>query len=139
MDVSIVYDARCPICRRIAAGARLRQRNSTLELADARSGNLDVIQGRDLRDLDFDQGFAVVVDGGVYHEAEAGRVLAVLTRPRGAGYRLFRWLMRTESRSAYWYPVLNSARRRLLSLMRMPPINQPTDGEACGAFRTEAN
>jgi predicted DCC family thiol-disulfide oxidoreductase YuxK len=139
MHVSIVYDGKCPICRRVATGARVYQRTANLELIDARSGNLEDIQARDLRGLDFDEGFAVVVAGGVYHEAEAARVLAVLTKPRGVGYRLFRWLMRTESRSQYWYPVLKSARRRLLFLMRVPPINQSAEGEACGALPTESN
>jgi len=81
----------------------------------------------------------VVVDGGVYHEAEAARVLAVLTRPRGVGYRVFRQLMRTEARSAYWYPVLNAARRRLRSLMRVPPINPPAEAETDGAFPGESD
>lgn len=139
MDVSIIYDGKCPICRHVATGARVYQRNAYLELIDARSGDLGAIQGRDLSNLDFDQGFAVVVDGGVYHEAEAARVLAVLTKPRGVGYRLFRWLMRTESRREYWYPVMKSARRRLLFLLRVPPINQPAGGDACGAFPTESN
>lgn len=138
MHVSIVYDGKCPICRRVATGARVYQRNANLELVDARSGNLGDIQGRDLTAMDFDEGFAVVVDGGVYHEAEAARVLAVLTKPHGVGYRVFRHLMRTESRSEYWYPVLKSARRRLLFLMRVPPINQPTEGEAPGALPTES-
>lgn len=137
MHVSIVYDRKCPICHRVASGARVYQRNANLDLIDARSGNLGDIQGRDLTAVDFDEGFAVVVDGGVYHEAEAARVLAVLTKPRGVGYRLFRWLMRTDSRSEYWYPVLKSARRRLLFLMRVPPINQAAQGGACRAFPTE--
>jgi len=139
MHVSIVYDGKCPICRRVATGARVYQRSANLEFVDARSGNLGDIQGRDLRGLDFDEGFAVVVDGGVYHEAEAARVLAVLTKPRGVGYRLFRHLMRTESRSEYWYPVMKWARRRLLFLMRVPPINQPAEQGGCGAFPTESN
>jgi len=38
----------------------------------------------------------------------------------------------------FWYPVLKSARRRLLLLMRVPPINQP-EPETCQGFPSELN
>lgn len=124
MKVSIVYDGQCPVCRHVVRAARLRERASEIELIDARDGEVSDIQGKDLRGLDFNQGFAVVVDGQVHHGADGAQMLAALTQPRGVGYRLFRWLVRNERRSAFWYPVLRRGRALLLWLLRVPKIGQ---------------
>lgn len=78
------------------------------------------MQGRDLSGLDFDQSFAVVVDGGVHFGIEGARVLAALTGPGGFFYRVFRWLVRTEARSRLWYPVLKAGRWVLLFILVVP-------------------
>ena len=124
MDVSIAYDGECPVCQHVVRASRLRDRSATLELLDARRDRLDDVQGRDLRDLDFDEGFAVVVDGEVHHGADGARVLAGLTQKRGAAFRLFQWLVRSERRSRFWYPVLRSGRNVLLRVLRVPKIGE---------------
>ena len=97
-------------------------RASTLDLIDARREPLDDVQGQDLRGLDFDRGFAVVVDGRVHHGADGAHVLAGLTERRGFAFRLFQWLVRTEARSRLFYPVLRSGRNLLLRILRVPKI-----------------
>lgn len=124
MKVTIVYDGKCPVCSRLVAAARLRKRAASLILLDARTESVTDVHGIDLSGLDFDQGFAVVVDGEVHHGAEGGRALAVLTEPSGVLYRTFQWLMVTEQRSRFWYPILRAGRYMLLRLMRVPRINQ---------------
>lgn len=123
MKVSIVYDGECPICRNVVRASRLRDRTAELELVNARRDRVDDIQGRNLRDLDFDQGFAVVIDGEIHHGADGARMLSALTRPNGAVYGLFRWLMANESRSRAWYPVLRAGRNLLLRVLRVPKFN----------------
>lgn len=120
--VSVVYDGQCPVCRYVVGVARLRDRSVRLELIDVRSDDVSSIQGANLSGVDFDEGFAVVVDGQVYLGAEAAQVLAGLTQRSGVGYRLFQWLVRTEGRSRFWYPVMRSGRGLLLRILRVPKI-----------------
>lgn len=120
MNVSIVYDGFCPVCSRLVAASRLRQRAEKLDLVDARTEPVEDIQGQDLSSLDFDAGFAVVIDGAVHFGAEGARVLAAITEPRGLFFRVFQWLVRTEARSRFWYPVLRTSRRILLLVLRVP-------------------
>jgi predicted DCC family thiol-disulfide oxidoreductase YuxK len=125
MKITIVYDGECPICRRLVTATRLRERGAELEQVDARTGSLDDIQGTDLRELDFDEGFAVVVDGKVHHGAEGARVLALLSEPTGLFFRLFQYLVNTERRSRICYPVFRACRNLLLRLLRIPRIGKP--------------
>lgn len=122
MQVSIVYDGLCPVCRHVVRASRLRDRAASLELVDARRDPIDDVQGVSLENIDFDKGFAVVVDGDVHHGADGARVLAALTEKTGIAFRLFRWLVRTERRSRMWYPVLRAGRNLLLRLLRVPRI-----------------
>ncbi|MDQ2069193.1 DCC1-like thiol-disulfide oxidoreductase family protein [Natronospira bacteriovora] len=122
MKVSIVYDGRCPICRRLVAASRLRQRGAQLDAIDARTAPLDDIQGLDLRGLDLDEGFAVITDGELHYGARGARMLALLSEPSGLFFRLFRTLNASERRSAMSYPLLRVGRRLLLTLLRVPPI-----------------
>jgi predicted DCC family thiol-disulfide oxidoreductase YuxK len=126
MKVTIVYDRECPVCRRLVTATRLKERGAELELINARRDALDDIQGADLTTLDFDEGFAVVVDGHVHHGAEGARVLALLTEPTGVMFRLFRFLVRTPGRSRVWYPVFRAGRNLLLRLLRIPTIGSGT-------------
>ena len=120
VNVSIVYDGLCPVCRHVARASRLRERTALLELVDARTQPVVNVQGRDLGGLDFNQGFAVVVDGTVHFGADAAQVLAALTERGGSGYRVFRYLVRTEARSRFFDPVFKAARRVLLFMLRVP-------------------
>lgn len=124
MKVSIVYDGECPVCRRLVSATRLRQRGAELELVDARDQPVPAVQGQDLARLDFDQGFAVIVDGHLCHGAKAAQVLATLTERTGLGFRLFQLLNRTPGRSRITYPVLRIARKLLLHLMGIPRIHK---------------
>ena len=90
MKVSIVYDGNCPVCSRLAAASRLRDRADELKLVDARTDPVDDVQGRDLSAVDFDEGFAVIVDGRAHLGADGAHVLGMLTVPSGFFYRLFR-------------------------------------------------
>jgi len=124
MKVSIVYDHQCPICRRLVTATRLRERGAELDLVDARNASVADIQGSDLTGMDFDQGFAVVVDGEVFHGAEGARILALLGEPSGLFFRIFQCLVRSERSSRFWYPVLRTGRNILLRLLRVPSIRQ---------------
>ena len=126
MKVTIVYDRECPVCRRLVTATRLKERGAELELINARRDVLDDIQGADLTTLDFDEGFAVVVDGHVHHGAEGARALALLTEPTGVMFRLFRFLVSTPARSRFWYPVFRAGRNLLLRLLRIPTIGSGT-------------
>lgn len=120
MKVSIVYDGMCPVCNRLVAASRLRERTAELEVVDARVNEVDQVQGNDLSCVDFDEGFAVVVEGRVYLGADGAHVLALITQKSGVFYRVFQWMMATEQRSRIFYPVLRFGRRLLLILLRIP-------------------
>lgn len=122
MNVSVVYDRNCPVCRDIIGLGRLRDRASTLELIDARSGPLDSVQERDLRGCDFDEGFVVVCDGEVFHGADAAHLWGALTGSKSWRYKLFQALVKSDSRSRFWYPWLKRGRSVLLRLLGVPKI-----------------
>lgn len=122
MQVSIVYDGQCPVCSRLAAASRLRERAAAQELIDARSVPVDDVQGNDLGDVDFNQGFAVVVNGEVHLGADGARMLALLTEPTGIFFRLFQLLVRGSRRSRFFYPLLRAGRNLLLRMMGVPQI-----------------
>ena len=122
MKVSIVYDGMCPVCSRLAAASRLRARTDELNLIDARTDALDDVQDNDLSKVDFNQGFAVVVDGRAHLGADGAQVLAALTEPSGFWFRVFQMLVASERRSSFFYPVLRFGRSLLLRLMGIPPI-----------------
>ena len=124
MKVSIVYDHECPVCRRVVQASRLRGRSDELELIDARTDLVDDVQGNDLSALDFNDGFAVIVDGKVHHGADGAHALAMLTQPSGLLFGVFRWVSRTERRSRVFYPILKAGRRVLLWLLRVPRIGE---------------
>lgn len=130
MRVSIVYDDACPICRSMIRASRLRARSAALELIDARRDPVDAVQGLDLGGLDFDAGFAVVVDGELHFGAAGARMLSLLTESSGVAYGLFRWLTRSERSSRFWYPVMRACRGFLLRVLRIPRIDAPGDADA---------
>ncbi len=121
--VSIVYDGQCPVCRHVVSVARLRGRTASLELIDARTDYVTAIQGNDLSEVDFDEGFAVIVDGRVHLGADGAQVLAGLAQRSGIGFRLFQCLVATEGRSRFWYPILRAGRKLLLRMLRVPRIS----------------
>ena len=122
MKVYIVYDGKCPVCSRLAAASRLRDRADELKLVDARTDPVDNVQGRDLSAVDFDEGFAVIVDGRAHLGADGAHVLGMLTVPSGFFYRIFQWMMSTDKRARALYPVLRAGRRVLLWILRVPKI-----------------
>lgn len=132
MKVSIAYDGKCPVCTHLARTSRLRERSAELELIDVRSQSVGAVQDQDLSGLDFDQGFAVVVDGAVHYGANGAYVLTVLTEPSGVFYRLYRFLMRTERRSAALYPLLRAGRGALLRLLGIPKIGSSNNKNLSG-------
>jgi len=122
MKVSIVYDGQCPICQRVIVASRLKSRTDELELYDARTLTHSVIQGCDVSQLDFNEGFAVIVDGKLHHGAEGAYMLAMLTQSSGMLFRIFKWLSQSPTRSQLTYPVLRFGRSILLWLLRIPKI-----------------
>lgn len=123
MEVSIVYDGDCPVCRHVVSMARLRERAAAVGTVDVRTEAVSDVQGRDLGDIDFDRGFVVVVDGRVHEGSEAAHVLAGLSQPNGLAFAVFRWAMRSERRARVLYPVLARARRLLLRMLGVPLLN----------------
>lgn len=124
MNVTIVYDSDCPVCRHDPRAATLRERAAKLNLVDVRSEEVDDVQGNDLRDLDFDEGFAVVINGQAHHGAKGANALSALTEPTGLAFWVFRWLVRTESRSRFWYPILATFRAMLLRILGITRIGR---------------
>lgn len=126
MHISILYDGKCPVCSNIVEAAELRRKSSSLELIDVRRQAHNDIQGHDMTTLDFNEGFCLVVDGTIYFGSEAACMLAFLFDSTSSQFRVFRFLMRSESSSRFWYPLLKCGRNVLLFLFRIPKIPTPT-------------
>lgn len=122
MNVTIVYDGEYPACSRLSAASRLREPAVAMHLIDARAEPVTDVQGLDLSSVDFDRGFAVIADCDVHLEAEGGHVPAALIQPSGLFFRIFMWLMATERRRRFRYPILCGGPNFLLRLLRVPKI-----------------
>lgn len=122
MKVSILYDRKCPICQHLVRASRLKSRTDQLELIDARNLTTPVIQGNDVSQLDFNKGFAVIVDGRLHVGADAAHTLAMLTHSSSLFFAVFKGLNQSATLSRLSYPLLRLGRRVLLMLLRIPKI-----------------
>ena len=109
----IVYDWNCPFCSNYASYAKLRTRLARLTLVSAREhatlGEWLLRQGADL-----DEGMVVLVEGALYHGADAMTFLADHISPKSKPGQLLNSFFRNKRWSAAVYPYLRGSRNLVL-------------------------
>jgi predicted DCC family thiol-disulfide oxidoreductase YuxK len=113
---TIVYDGECPFCTRYVALLRLRDAVGSVQLLNARDGG-PVVDALRRRGIDLDEGMVLMMDGQVYHGAECIHRLALLTTSSNTFNRINAWVFRSQTTSAFLYPVLRAGRNAVLRLL----------------------
>ena len=115
-DITLVYDGECPVCRRYALWARVRETHGEIELVGAREADAlaDTIRARG---YDLDRGMVLKVGESYHHGADAIHVLSLLGSRSGFRGRLHYHLFRSRRLSRLLYPVLWTLRKLLLLLL----------------------
>ncbi len=107
---ALYYDGACPFCARYADYTRLRE-SIGLSLINAREAP-EAIAAFRARGIDIDEGMILLLEGKIYHGAEAIGALERALHPGWLGRILWRpCLLRIA------YPVLKGARRLTLALL----------------------
>jgi predicted DCC family thiol-disulfide oxidoreductase YuxK len=112
----IVYDGRCPFCANYIRLLRLRETLAHVKLIDARKGGR-VVDALIRRNIDFDAGMVLILDGSIYHGADGMHRLALMTTPSTHFNMLNRWIFRSERKSRIVYPMLRALRNLTLRLL----------------------
>ncbi|WP_444677968.1 DCC1-like thiol-disulfide oxidoreductase family protein [Halomonas sp. E19] len=112
----LVYDGKCPMCRRYVRWQRIRRDVGELELIDARQ---DSEARRELTAMgvDLDEGFALQIGERWYHGSEALHRLTLLGTRSGLFNRLMYRLFASPERTARLYPLFRACRAGLLKVL----------------------
>lgn len=112
----IVYDGECPFCSRFVTLYRAKSVAGKIELIDARDDHPDVRLVRS-RNLDLDQGMAVIWGDQIYHGADAVHFMAMVGADNTLFNALNRMLFRFKPLALALYPMMVAGRNLTLRLM----------------------
>ena len=112
----IVYDGECPFCSRYVKMLRLRDAIGGVELVDARMEH-PAVRLLNERNIDLDEGMALVQNGQISHGAECVHKIALLTTSSGIFNRLNAWIFRSARVSRLLYPFLRFGRNMTLRIL----------------------
>lgn len=122
----IVYDGECPFCSRYVNMLRLRDSLGPVEILDARYKHPVVSLLRD-KQIDLDEGMAMVQDNEICHGDECIHKLALLTTPSGIFNRCSALLFRSARVAKIIYPVLRLGRNVTLRLLGRQKFSRRTN------------
>ncbi len=117
----LIYDGQCPLCRRYAHSLDVRRAVGELVLVDAREGGPLVEELRRLPH-DLNDGMALKMNGRFYLGRDALHALARMPARRGLSGAANRLLFGSRWAASAGYPMLKLARRGLLRLKGVPPL-----------------
>ena len=120
-EIRVLYDGGCPICRAFAHRLRMHDSAAPLALVDARA---DPEQRRALagREIDLEEGFAVVACDACRTGADAAHALAKLHAGTGLADKIVLWCFGTRRRAGLTYPLFRACRRLLLFVLGRKPL-----------------
>ena len=121
----IVYDGDCPFCTRYVKMLRLRAAVGSVEVVDARSDH-PVVSFLHEREIDLDEGMALVQDGQISVGDVCIHKIALLTTPSDTFNRLNARIFRSATASRLLYPILRSFRNITLRALGRRKISSPT-------------
>ena len=106
---ALYYDGECPFCARYADYTKLRE-SIGIEMINAREAP-EAIAAFRAQGVDIDEGMILLLEGKIYHGAEAIDALERALHPSWLGRALLRpWLLRLI------YPLLKVLRRLALMI-----------------------
>lgn len=105
---TVIYDGECPFCANYVTYYRLKQSLGNLRLVDARS--LSPEDMRRLGSFDLDEGMLFILDGKIYHGADAVHALALMTSGAGFFNKLNAFIFRRKWLATLLYPALRLGR-----------------------------
>ena len=120
-NLSVYYDGECPLCSRYVRHTRLKK-TMEVSLLDLRNHPDKVSEFKAL-ELDVDEGMIVVLDGIIYHGAEAMHVLTLLSTASGLVNRCSRLVFSHRLLARIFYPALVGGRNLLLRILGRKKIN----------------
>ncbi len=123
----IVYDGECPFCSSYVTMLRLKESVGDVQLVDARSDH-PIVSWLKSKNIDLDEGMALVQNGLVSHGDECIHKIALLTTPSGIFNRLNASVFRSETASRILYPVLRFCRNTTLRILGRRKLAVP-DGD----------
>jgi predicted DCC family thiol-disulfide oxidoreductase YuxK len=118
-DVQIVFDGECPVCNAYTCNIEM---NRSSQLINARDGG-DAVDRLVAAGVDLDEGMAVIIDGKVYHGADAVHIMAINSKDNSLLAKINRAVFRSPTRARLLYPLLRFGRNALLRLLGRKKIN----------------
>jgi predicted DCC family thiol-disulfide oxidoreductase YuxK len=112
----IVYDGDCPFCSRYVAILRLRDAVGKVELINAREPH-PVVQMLQSKNVELDEGMALVQGDLISHGDECIHKLALMTTPSGVFNRINAAIFRSAAAARILYPVLRLGRNTALRML----------------------
>lgn len=119
--VTVVYDEDCPFCSNYVSMVRMRDAVGDVRLLNARDGG-PIVEDLIAQGFDLDQGMVLLMDGEVYHGADAMHRIALLTTPSGVFNRLNAAVFGSRTVSRVLYPMLRTGRNLTLMALRRRTI-----------------
>ena len=125
----IVYDGECPFCSRYVTVLRLRDAVGKVELLDARQPH-PVVQMLRSRNVDLDEGMALVQGDVISHGDECIHKLALMSTPSGVFNRVNAAIFKSPAAARMLYPFLRFGRNTALRMLGRTKLSarQPPDG-----------
>jgi predicted DCC family thiol-disulfide oxidoreductase YuxK len=118
---TIIYDGECIFCQNYVRLVRLREAIGPVRLIDARGDDPIVTEYR-RKGYDLNEGMLFILDGRVYHGAEAVHQLALLTSTSSSIFnKLTGAAFSSRQVAGVAYPFLKLG-RRLTLMMRGKPL-----------------
>jgi len=116
INVWLVYDGECPVCRTYCKYIRMREAVGNLQLVDARqpSAMMDEITAAG---LDIDQGMVLKFKDTIYYGPDAIHILTLLSTPSGFFNRINYYFFSTKLGAKIFYPLGKAFRNVLLKLL----------------------
>jgi predicted DCC family thiol-disulfide oxidoreductase YuxK len=119
----IIYDGDCIFCQNYTRLLRLRDAVGPVDLVNARSQDDPRVQRYRREGFDLDEGMLFVLNGRVYHGAEAVAVLADLSTDVSLFNRLNKTVLSNPTAARLIYPLLKAGRRATLFMRGKPLIS----------------
>lgn len=112
----VVYDGDCPFCSRYVEMLRLREAVGPVELVNARQPH-PVVQMLRQKNVDLNEGMALVQGSTISHGDECIHKLALMTTPSDRFNRINAAVFGSATASRILYPYLRAARNATLRVL----------------------
>jgi predicted DCC family thiol-disulfide oxidoreductase YuxK len=127
-QITLAYDGHCPVCSAYSRWRALSDSARHVVLEDVRELSAEQRAER-YPGVDFDEGFALLIDDRLLSGDQALRWLAANDRARGLTHSLHRSAFAGARRARWFYPLLRAGRNLLLRLLGRSRIQRGRAGK----------